>query len=120
MFLAIRAQALVVLVAAVVVWLIWGLSPAWVLYGGAVALAGSGVLVWRWYRGLHQFNADGHWHVKQFRRTFKARFFVVVLLLSAGFAAGLVGLVGDPLAMLSGFILGQAAWGIALAAGNSE
>lgn len=101
-------------------WLIWGFGFWPFLYGGAVAMANSGLLAWRWHRGLRDFHCDGRRHLKNFHRSLKERFFVVILLLAAGFAYGLMEPGFQPLAMLSGFVVGQLAWVISMAALKSE
>lgn len=108
------------MVGALGAWLIWGLPPLPFVYGGLVAVAGAGLLTWRWRHGLHDFHCDGHRHLQGFRRSIKERFFVVGVLLSAGFAFGLVQPGFQPLTVLTGFIVGQLAWVIAAAALKTE
>lgn len=79
------------------------------LYGGAVALANSSLLLWRWRRGVHDFHCDAGRHLRSFHRSGMERFFVVVILLAAGFTW----LGDDPLVMLAGFLVGQTAWMLA-------
>lgn len=83
-------------------------------------MANTGLLAWRWHRGLREFHCDGQRHLKVFHRSFLERFFVVVLMLVAGFAFGLTSPGFAPLAMLIGFIVGQLAWVIAAVALKSE
>jgi F0F1-type ATP synthase assembly protein I len=76
-----------------------------VLYGGGVAIANSALLFWRWHKGLRDFHCDAGKHVRSFYRSFMERFFVVMILLVAGFYW-----LGDrPLALLAGFVVGQMA-----------
>lgn len=83
-------------------------------------MASAGLLTWRWKQGLHDFHCDGRRHLKSFHRSLKERFFVVMLLLAAGFLLGRMGSGFQPMAMLLGFIVGQLAWVIALAALKTE
>ncbi len=83
-------------------------------------MASAGLLTWRWHRGLREFHCDGRKHLSSFHRSFMERFFVVVFLLAAGFAYGLLEPGFQPLSMLMGFVMGQLAWGIALAVLKTE
>ncbi|MEW5769221.1 MAG: ATP synthase subunit I [Pseudomonadota bacterium] len=116
MFYAWAAQAAVISLATVVAWSGWGAAPWPMLYGGLVSLANAGLLVWRWSKGVTQFHSDGQRHLRSFHRSMLERFFVVVMLLAAGFAVGLFDAAFRPLPMLIGFIVGQLAWVIAAAA----
>lgn len=79
------------------------------LYGGGVAVANTALLFWRWHKGLQDFHCDAGKHVRSFYRSFMERFFVVLILLAAGFYW-----LGDrPLALLAGFVVGQMAWMLA-------
>lgn len=93
------------------VWLSSGQAVA-VLYGSAVALANSGLLVWRWRAGRYDYHCDGERHLRQFHRSMLERFFVV----GTALALGMFGLRLDPLPVVLGFIVGQVAWLIAVAA----
>lgn len=115
MFLTLVIQIAAVLLVTVVIWLWSGLSYGAFLYGGSVAVANSGILAWRWWRGLRIYNADGRWHLKNFYRSVKERFFVVVFLLSAGFWVGMHFSVFQPLPILLGFVFGQLVWAVVLA-----
>ncbi len=77
-----------------------------VLYGGAVALANSGLLLWRHGRGAQDRLGDAGRHLKQFYRSSLERFVVVGVCLAVGF--GVLGLAALP--MLLGFVVGQLAW----------
>lgn len=98
----------------------WGLALIPWLYGGLVAWVGAGLLVWRWLRGLRDYHCDGPRHLKSFRRSLMERFFVVGFLLLAGFGYAWLEPGFEPLPMLLGFIVGQLAWVIALASGNTD
>ncbi|TCJ12730.1 ATP synthase subunit I [Parasulfuritortus cantonensis] len=77
-----------------------------VAYGGAVSVLNTALLWWRWYRGAQDFHCDGGRHLRSFYRSAMERFFVVVIMLAAGFVW-----IGDhPVALLAGFMFGQAAW----------
>ena len=105
-------QGAVIAISAMLAWF-WqaaGVAGA-VLYGGAVALANTGLLVWRWRQGRYDYHCDGGRHMKQFYRSSLERFFVVGIVL----AVGMYGLKLDPLPVLLGFIVGQVAWMIAAA-----
>lgn len=114
MFISVRL-ALGFLVAVIVV---SALLAAWmgslgtgaaVFYGGAVALANAALLLWRWYQGLDKFYSDAAKHLQAFVRSSVERFFVVGILLAAGFLL----LRLEPVALLAGFVVGQLAWMIA-------
>jgi hypothetical protein len=120
MFYALAGQSAVIVAGTLAIWLLWG-PPFWpFLYGGSVASASAGLLVWRWKQGLRDYHCDGRRHLKRFYRSVWERFFVVVLLLAAGFWLGSSAPGFQPLAMLLGFIVGQLAWVIATAAQKSE
>lgn len=104
------------LVFAMAAWWIWDLQFWPFVYGGSVAMANAGLLAWRWHRGLRVFHCDGQRHLKSFHRSMMERFFVVVVMLSAGFLYGFQEPGFQPPAMLIGFIVGQLAWVIAAAA----
>jgi hypothetical protein len=110
MFLAILLQSLLIAVALAGCWVWVGFVVTMALtYGAVVALVNSGMLVGRWYRGLHNYHCNGERHLKSFHRSMLERFFVVGILLAVGF--GYLGLA--PQAVLAGFIVGQLAWAIA-------
>lgn len=117
MFFALGIQAAMISMLALLLWGWWEWDTALgFCYGGGVALASSGLLVWRWHRGLHDYHCDGGRHLRSFHRSSLERFFVVGVLL----AAGLAGLRLAPLPMLLGLIVGQFAWVLALAALKTE
>ena len=107
-------QGLIVAVSTVVALSMWGLDAWPVLYGGLVAMANTGLLVWRWRKGLYDYHCDGPRHLRSFRRSLKERFFVVGILLAAGYFYGWLEPGFQTLPMLVGFVVGQLAWGIAL------
>ena len=112
MFFALSLQASVLGLLALATWIMFGWFAALsMLYGGGVALTNSGLLVWRWRRGLTDFHCDGGRHLKAFHRSSLERFFVVAILL----AAGMAGLGLQAPVVLAGFIAGQIAWVIAAA-----
>ncbi len=117
MFFALTLQAGAIVLLALAAWPISGVTPALALvFGGGVALANTGLLTWRWYRGRVPVHSDGARHVKAFNRSALERFFVVALLL----AVGLGGLRLEALPLLTGFIVGQIAWVIAAAVLNNN
>lgn len=81
-----------------------GIIPA-VLYGGAVAVVNVALLGWRWQAGTKDYHCDIQRHLKVFYRSSLERFFVVGILLALWFV--LVKL--EPIAMLTGFMVGQLA-----------
>jgi ATP synthase protein I len=112
MLFAYALQGALIVAAAIAAWLWQGAEVAAAgLYGGTVALANVGLLVWRWRQGRYDYHCDGGRHLRQFHRSSLERFFVVAIVL----AAGMYGLKLDPLPVLLGFIVGQVAWMIAAA-----
>jgi hypothetical protein len=79
-------------------------------YGNFVAVVNSGLLVLRWRRGLKDYFCDGPRHLWLFNRSMLERFFVVTMLLAVGF--GIMKL--PPLGTLTGFVVGQLAWVLAM------
>lgn len=117
MFLGLFLQAVILSVLALLVWAWWGWTAAAAcLFGGGVALLNSGLLVWRWLRGLADYHCDGERHLRSFHRSTMERFFVVGIMLATGFA--LLDLA--PLPLLTGFIVGQLAWVIAAAVHKTD
>lgn len=113
MFFTYTLQLAIVLVTAGLVWMWQGAEVAVAaLYGGAVALVNVGLLLWRWQQGRYDYHCDGQRHLRQFHRSSMERFFVVGVVL----ALGMYGLHLDSLAVLLGFIAGQAAWMVSLTA----
>jgi len=79
------------------------------LYGGAVALMGTLLLLWRMRRSERKMFPEPHQHVWLFYRSSLERFLVVCALLALGM--GPLNLV--PVAVLISFVVGQLAWVIA-------
>ena len=73
-------------------------------------MVNSGLLVLRWQRGLKKYFCDGPRHLRLFNRSMLERFFVVTMLLAVGL--GFMKLI--PLGVLTGFIVGQLAWMLAM------
>lgn len=113
--LVLQGSSVAVVVIVAVAWQGWPVGLA-LGYGGAVALANAGLLVYRWWRGVKDYHCDGERHLRSFHRSSLERFFVVMLLMAAGL--GLLRLA--PLPMVTGFILGQLAWVIAVAVRKTE
>ncbi len=112
MLLSVAVQALVILLVSVV-WA-WvdaaaGLAAA---YGGAGAVANTGLLYWRFKRGERDYHCDAGRHLRSFYRSSLERFFVV----GAWLAAGLGGFGLAALPLLAGFVIGLLAWIVAAAA----
>lgn len=117
MFLGLTLQAVVLSVLTLLVWEWRGWTTAVAFFfGGGVALLNSGLLVWRWRRGLADYHCDGARHLRSFHRSSMERFFVVGIMLATGFA--LLDLA--PLPLLTGFIVGQLAWVIAAAVHKTD
>lgn len=77
-----------------------------VVFGGLIALVNALLLNWRMRWGERYLNADAGWHFRQAFRSLFERFVVAATL----FAVGLKFLKLLPLAMFTGFVLGQLAW----------
>ena len=76
-----------------------------VSYGGGIAILNVIMLYWRWYRGARRYRSDPKWGLKGLYRSSVERFFLVGILLAAWFAF----VKWEPLAVLTGFIVGQVA-----------
>lgn len=101
------AQAVLASIAAVVGGVFAGFNAALAaLFGGLVALAVSGVLVWRERQSMQHPEWDQHRLFKQFIRAGVERLVVLVGLL----ALGLAGLKLSPLPLLLGLLLAQFGW----------
>jgi ATP synthase protein I len=101
------AQAVLAPIAAIVGGALVGLNAALAaLFGGLVALAVSGVLVWRERQSVQHPEWDQHRLYKQFIRTGFERLVVLVGLL----VLGLAGLKLSPLPLLLGLLLAQFGW----------
>ena len=112
MFYPAAVQGLVVLLTALGIGL-WSMpADGWAaLYGGAAALANTGLLVWRHRQGERDYHCDADRHLKSFQRSSLERFFVVGIWL----ALGLGGWKLEAAPMLAGFVVGLSAWVIATA-----
>jgi len=101
------AQAVLASIAAVIGGVFAGFNAALAaLFGGLVALAVSGVLVWRERESKQHPEWDQHRLFKQFIRAGVERLVVLVGLL----ALGLAGLKLSPLPLLLGLMLAQFGW----------
>lgn len=101
------AQAVLAPIAAVISGVFAGYDAALAaLFGGLVALAVSGVLVWRERQSVQHPEWDQHRLFKQFIRTGIERLFVLVGLLALGLAV----LNLSPLPLLLGLLLAQFGW----------
>jgi ATP synthase protein I len=101
------AQAVLASIAAVIGGVFAGFNAALAaLFGGLVALAVSGVLVWRERESKQHPEWDQHRLFKQFIRAGVERLVVLVGLL----ALGLAGLKLPPLPLLLGLMLAQFGW----------
>ncbi|MFN2308731.1 MAG: ATP synthase subunit I [Gammaproteobacteria bacterium] len=100
-------QVFIAAVAAVVGYLYGGTPVAFAaLYGAAIALSNTLLLVWRQYRGKRVLHADAHRHLRSLYFSILERYFVVGGL----FVAGLGGLHLAPPPLLIAFVAGQLAW----------
>ncbi len=112
MFFQATVQGSVVLLAALIIGLWSAPAAGWAaLYGGAAALANTGLLVWRHRVGGRDHHCDAARHLRSFYRSSLERFFVVGVWL----ALGLGGLRLEAAPMLAGFVVGLLAWVIAAA-----
>jgi ATP synthase protein I len=100
----VSAQATIAVLAALLTYAAFGAPAAKaVWYGAAVALVNGLLLVWRMRQSALQPSLDAQRHLRKFYRSSLERFFLVSLLLAGGL--GLLNLL--PLAVISGFVLGQ-------------
>ena len=117
--LALLVQGGVLLVAAILVYLVYGQASAMaVASGGLVALANSGLLAWRMRGAERGAGTDAQQDLRMLYRTGLERFALVVFFLALGM--GVVKL--DPPVMIAGFVLGQLAWlvGITIRPGRAH
>ncbi len=82
------------------------------LYGGAVSFANSGLLAWRWWRGLADYRSEASHHLKVFYYSMLERVFVVAVFLAVGLSL----LKLAPSSLFIGFITGLLVWVTAVAA----
>ena len=104
----VSGQLLVALVAGVAIVVIQGWEAGWgtalsVVYGTGVALANTLLLMWRLGRSARRSPADANRQLRLFYLSSVERFLVVATLLVVGMTA--LGLA--PLAVVTGFVLGQ-------------
>lgn len=110
LFRSLAFQCAGVLAAASIAW--WHTSFAVgmaVLFGASAALFNTGLLLWRYKRGEHDYHCDTERHLKSFYRSSIERFAVVIAWLAIGFAV----LNLPALPMVLGFVIGQLAWVLA-------
>lgn len=104
-------QLILVPVVAGLAWLMWGersaLSAA---YGAAVALVATLLMLAREREGDAHPEWTAQRHLMRFFRLGAERFVLAAALLALGFMSGKT----EPLALISGFVLGQAGWAAAL------
>lgn len=81
------------------------------LFGALIAQVSSGLLVWRWWQGRHDYRSDPRYHLSKFYRSIIERLVLVGFLLVVGISV----LKLDALWLLAGFLGGQLAWALALA-----
>jgi ATP synthase protein I len=108
----INLQLVVLILVGLVGFQFWGQAVAEAaLYGVWIALANTGLLMWRMRRGA-QGELNARQHLKGFYRSSMERYLLVAVLFGVGM--GLLKLL--PLVMMIGFALGQLAWIVALLA----
>lgn len=105
------AQLAILLAAAGFAWLVWGETAALsAAYGVAVSLIITLLMLAR----ERESEAHAEWTAQrqlgQFFRLEAERFILAIVLLAAGFLSGKT----EPLALVSGFVLGQLGWAAAL------
>jgi ATP synthase protein I len=100
-------QLIIIIISAVPAFFVVNLLAAKaVAFGGLIALVNALLLNWRMRWGEQHIEADASWHFRQAFRSLIERLVVAATL----FAVGLKLLKLVPLAMLTGFVLGQLAW----------
>ena len=105
------AQLAILLVAAGIAWLFWGQKAAFsAAYGVAVTLIITLLMLARQRESETQSDWTAQRQLGQFFRLEAERFILAVALLALGFMSGKT----EPLALLSGFVLGQMGWVAAL------
>ncbi len=99
-------QAGIALTGALVLALLGGgmLALAWFV-GALIALANSGLLVWRWHQGRRVITSDPGRHMRVFYRSMVERYIGLVVLLG-----GALWLHLEARSLLAGFITGQVGW----------
>ncbi len=105
------AQLALLLVAAGIAWLFWGEKPALsAAYGVAVSLIITLLMLARQRESEMHSDWTAQRQLGQFFRLEAERFILAVALLALGFMSGKT----EPLALISGFVLGQLGWAAAL------
>ncbi|MEW6133192.1 MAG: ATP synthase subunit I [Pseudomonadota bacterium] len=104
-------QLVILLAAAGFIWFVWGeMAALSAAYGVAVALIITLLMLAR----ERESEAHAEWTAQrqlgQFFRLEAERFILAIALLAAGFLSGKT----EPLALISGFVLGQLGWAAAL------
>lgn len=102
-------QAVVLIAAGLTAATFWGVEAAkgaW--FGAAIGLANTLMIVWR-MKPNARGEQSAQRHLRQFYRSWIERYVLLLVL----FALALIGLKLLPVALLSGFILAQAAWIVA-------
>jgi uncharacterized membrane protein len=101
-----KLQSLIILVATVITVFGWKSSPQYaigVLGGGGVSVLNSGLAAWRMSRVLLRTNNDAHHQLRLMYFYAAERFMAVIACL--GICLGILKL--SPIAVLSGFVMGQ-------------
>jgi ATP synthase protein I len=107
-------QLVFLLAAGMAAYGVWGLEMAGATgFGAIIAIANTLLIAWHMRPGSGKSNKGGElgaqYYLRQFYRSWLKRYLVVGVLL----ALGLGGLKLMPLALLTGFILGQLIWIVA-------
>jgi len=105
-------QAVVLIAAGLTAATFWGVEAAkgaW--FGAAIGLANTLMIAWRMNpsAAAQEGEQSAQRHLRQFYRSWIERYVLLLVL----FALALIGLKLLPVALLSGFILAQAAWIVA-------
>ncbi len=104
-------QLAILLAAAGIAWFVWGEKAAVsAAYGAAVALIITLLMLARERESQARAEWTAQRHLGQFFRLEAERFILAIALLALGFLSGKT----DPLALVSGFVLGQLGWAAAL------
>ncbi len=80
------------------------------LYGGVVAMCNAGLLLWRMYSAQRRASLGAQQDLRLIYRTGMERLLLAGVLLALGMGP----LKLDPLALVTGFVLGQCAWLVAV------
>ncbi|MBL80024.1 MAG: hypothetical protein CMH70_08365 [Nitrosomonadaceae bacterium] len=110
-------QIVISIIIGIIAYTLEGEEEAWaVIYGGAVALINTLLLLWRMESVKHKILRDAKHYLWIFYRSGVERFLVLSALLAIGM--GVLKLV--PLAVLIGFVVNQLAWIIAPLQGRNK